>query len=274
MRKKRPFIAINCGAIPSELLESELFGHEKGAFTGADRLRKGYFESADGGTLFLDEIGELPFFAQVKLLRVLQEGEVIRIGSSIPHKIDVRIIAATNRNLLEEIESKNFRADLFYRLAVAILKLPPLRDRSGDMGPLTDHFLEQINRENKDELGYKYKKISSDARNIMLQYSWPGNVRELMNTLQRAVIWSEEDILQAEDIRDAMVPLITKSATDILNHPLGKGFNLPELISNISKHYLCRALAEAGNNKTKAAKLVGLPSYQTLTNWLRKYDLL
>jgi transcriptional regulator with PAS, ATPase and Fis domain len=148
-RKDRPFIAVNCGAIPAELVESELFGHEKGAFTGATQQRTGHFEAADGGTLFLDELGELPGPAQVKLLRTLQEGEVVRLGSSKPTKVDVRIIAATNRTLTEEIASGRFREDLFYRLAVAVLKLPPLRERSGDLGVLIDHLLAQVNREGR-----------------------------------------------------------------------------------------------------------------------------
>ncbi len=178
-RKGKPFIAVNCGAIPSELIESMLFGHEKGAFTGADTQRIGYFESADKGTLFLDEIGELPMPAQVKLLRVLQEKEVTRIGSTKPTSIDVRIIAATNRSLIEEMSAGRFRSDLFYRLAVAILKLPPMRERAGDVALLIDRLLDQINQESVEEPGFKHKKISAAAKNLMLQQEWRGNVREL-----------------------------------------------------------------------------------------------
>ena len=150
-RRDEPFIAVNCGAIPQNLVESELFGHEKGAFTGANAPRKGHFESAHGGTLFLDEIGELPKDMQVRLLRVLQEGEVVRLGASRPISLDVRIVAATNRTLIEEVGEGRFREDLFYRIAVAYLKLPPLRERPGDLGLLIDHLIEQINRESEEQ---------------------------------------------------------------------------------------------------------------------------
>ncbi|HOV88271.1 MAG TPA: sigma-54 dependent transcriptional regulator, partial [Syntrophobacteraceae bacterium] len=182
----KPFVAVNCGAIPLELIESELFGHQKGAFTGADRTRTGHFETANGGTLFLDEIGELPLSAQVKILRTLQEGEIMRVGTSTPIKIDVRVIAATNRSLIEEVAQQRFRADLFYRLAVVILYLPPLRERSGDLTLLIDRLLDQINLESSTEPGYVHKKISAAAKNLLLLHSWPGNVRELLNTLRRA----------------------------------------------------------------------------------------
>ena len=163
-RNQNPFVAVNCGAIPSELIESELFGHEKGAFTGAEKQRIGYFEAANTGTLFLDEIGELPLQAQVKLLRALQEKEVTRLGASKPIPFDVRVIAATNRDLITEIAQGRFRPDLFYRIAVAVLKLPPLKDRAGDVGLLIDRILDQINAESVDEPGYKYKKISAGCK--------------------------------------------------------------------------------------------------------------
>ena len=191
VRKEKPFRVINCGAIPSELLESELFGHEKGSFSGAIKDRAGYFEEADKGTLFLDEIGELPLSAQVKLLRVLQECEVARVGSSRPRKVDVRIIAATNRDLAEEVRKGRFREDLFYRLAVVVLKIPSLRQREGDIGLLVDALLRRVNEECAEEPGYIQKKISAGARNLLLNHPWPGNVRELQNTLRRAAIWSE-----------------------------------------------------------------------------------
>ena len=190
-RKDKPFVAINCGAIPAELVESELFGHEKGAFTGANTARIGHFEAAHTGTIFLDEIGDLPKEMQVKLLRTVQEGEVKRIGATQPRKIDIRIIAATNRNLIDEVASGSFREDLFYRLAVAVIKLPPLREREGDISLLIDHFGDKINRESSNsEPGYEHKKISASARNILIQHSWPGNVRELQNTLTRAAVWA------------------------------------------------------------------------------------
>lgn len=272
-RRDAPFVSVNCGAIPVDLLESELFGHEKGAYTGATQAHRGFFEAAEGGTLFLDEIGELPGPAQVKLLRVLQEGEVVRLGSTKPGKVDVRIIAATNRTLTKEIAAGRFREDLFYRLAVAVLKIPPLRERTGDLGLLIDTLLEQVNREAAAEPGFKYKKISSGARNLLLSHPWPGNVRELLNTLHRAVIWSEGPTITSEDAREALIPENTGGRGDILGRPLGSGLNLPELLKEVARHYLGRAIDEAGGNKTKAAELVGLPSYQTLTNWLQRYGL-
>jgi DNA-binding NtrC family response regulator len=272
-RNKMPFVTVNCSAIPPELIESELFGHEKGAFTGADKQRKGYFEHANEGILFLDEIGELPLSMQVKLLRVLQEKEIIRVGSTRPIKLNIRIIAATNKNLIREVVSERFRPDLFYRIAVAILKLPPLRERSGDISLLIDKLLEQINIESVDEPGYKHKEISAKAKNIMLQHSWPGNVRELINTLRRAAIWSAGTTIGAADIKDALFLPIASNEDELLNRPLGDSLNLPELMGKLARHYLKRALVEAHGNKTKTAELVGLPSYQTLTNWIEKYKV-
>jgi transcriptional regulator with PAS, ATPase and Fis domain len=270
-RKEKPFVAVNCGAIPSELIESELFGHEKGAFTGAEKHRIGYFEAADTGTLFLDEIGELPLAAQVKLLRALQEKEVTRLGASKPISFDVRVIAATNRDLIKEIAQGRFRPDLFYRIAVAVLKLPPLKDRAGDVGLLVDRILDQINEESVNEPGYKYKKISSNVKNLMLQHTWPGNVRELQNTLTRAAIWSSGTTIDLEDIRDAMLPMAPESDDGLLGKPLADGINLFNLMEKLAQHYLKRALAEVNGSKTKAAELLGFSNYQTFTNWLKKY---
>ena len=270
-RRDRPFIAVNCGALPPELVESELFGHEKGAFTGADRARPGYFVAANGGTLFLDEIGELPPAAQVKLLRVLQEGAVVRVGATTPRRVDVRVIAATNRTLTEEVAEGRFREDLFYRLAVAVLQLPPLRDRAGDIGLLADRLLERINAESGNEPGYRKKKMSASARNAMLRHSWPGNVRELSNTLRRAAIWSDGSAITAQNLLDALLPTAGDDGRQILDRPLGNGFSLPQLLSEVAQHYLGRAMEDAADNKTRAAELVGLASYQTLTNWLSKY---
>jgi transcriptional regulator with PAS, ATPase and Fis domain len=272
-RKEKPFVAVNCGAIPGELIESELFGHEKGAFTGATQAKKGYFESADGGTLFLDELGDLPGPAQVKLLRVLQEDEVVRLGATKPLKLDVRIIAATNRTLTDEISAGRFREDLFYRLAVAVLKIPPLRERSGDVGLLIERLLAQVNREAAGEPGFKEKILSAGARNLLISHPWPGNVRELLNTLRRAAIWSEGTTISAEDAREALLPLTPRGSRDLLGRPLGEGLNLPELLKEVARHYLARAMDDARGNKTKAAELVGLPSYQTLTNWLTRYEV-
>jgi DNA-binding NtrC family response regulator len=272
-RRERPFVAVNCGAIPNELIESELFGHEKGAFTDAKQVRQGYFEAADGGTLFLDELGELPAAAQVKLLRAVQEGEVVRLGATKPLKVDVRIVAATNRTLTDEIAAGRFREDLFYRLAVAVLNIPPLRQRTSDLGLLIDHVVDQVNRESAGEPGYKDKKLSAGARNLLFSHAWPGNVRELLNTLRRAAIWSDGVTISAEDARDALLPAVTTIRAEVLGRPLGGGLNLPDLLKEVARHYLGRAIDEARGNKTKAADLVGLPSYQTLTNWLTKYEI-
>ena len=272
-RSDKPFVPVNCGAIPGELMESELFGYEKGAFTGADRQKKGYFEAADGGTLFLDEIGELPAQAQVKLLRAIQEKEITRIGSTKPTPFDTRIIAATHRDLLREIAEGRFREDLFYRIAVAVLKIPPLRDRTGDVGLIIDFLLDQIYTESGEESGLTRKKLSSAAKNLMLQYDWPGNVRELQNTLMRAVLWSTGATIGIDDIREAMIPISHSREDTLLNRSIKEGVNLPELMDKLAQHYLRRALDESNGNKTKAAELVGLPSYQTFSNWMKKYNL-
>jgi len=272
-RSDKPFISVNCGAIPAELMESEMFGYEKGAFTGAERQKIGYFEAADGGTLFLDEIGELPSSAQVKLLRAIQENEITRIGSTKSKSFDTRVIAATHRDLLREIAKNRFREDLFYRIAVAVLKLPPLRDRVGDIGLIINFLIRRINVENEMQPGYVHKKISSGAKNLMLQYDWPGNVRELQNTLLRAALWSSGETIGIDDIREAMIPISRSREEALLNRSLKDGVNLTELMGKIAQHYLKRALDEANGNKTKAARMVGLPNYQTFTNWMQKYKL-
>ena len=272
-RAANSLVTVNCGAIPPELVESEFFGHKKGSFTGAVADRKGHFERANGGTLFLDEIGELPKPIQVKLLRTLQEGEVIPVGSSDPRKIDVRVIAATNRTLIEEVAAGNFREDLFYRLAVAIIKLPPLKERAGDISLLIDRLLEQINL-SSSEIGLRSKKLSAAAKNIMLQHRWPGNVRELVNTLQRAVIWSDDDVVGLEAMREAiLVAPKSASISDVMERPVEDGVQLESLMSQVARHYLKRALEHTHGNKTRAAELLGIGSYQTLTNWIEKYGV-
>jgi len=263
-RKGKPFVAVNCGAIPRELVESQLFGHEKGAFTSAERVHQGFFEQANGGTLFLDEIGELPLEAQVKLLRVLQEKEVVRVGSVKRIELDLRVIAATNRNLVAEVSEGRFREDLFFRLAVAVLQLPPLRERAGDLSLLVDKLLIQIPGK---------KKLSAGARNVLLGHAWPGNVRELQNTLQRMVVWSDGDTISTDEARSSLISIRGPRAAEVLNRQLGNGLDLKQLLSDVAVHYLRRAMAESQGNKSKAADLVGLPSYQTLTNWLEKYEV-
>jgi DNA-binding NtrC family response regulator len=272
-RRDGPFVAVNCGAIPHELIESELFGHEKGAFTGAAQARKGYFESANGGSLFLDEIGELPLQAQVRMLRVLQEGEVVRVGSTTPIPVDARILAATNRTLSAEIASGTFREDLFFRLAVAVLNLPPLRDRQGDVGLLIDELFDSVSLESATITGQERKVLSAGAKNVLINHRWPGNVRELANTIRRLVIWADGTTITAEETRDALLPSAHTEQESSLNRPLGEGLSLPAILEETARHYLARAMEEAGGNKTKAAALIGLPSYQTLTNWLERYEI-
>lgn len=270
--RKGAFKAINCGAIPHELIEAELFGHKKGAFTGAAADRAGMFEAANHGTLFLDELGELPRDAQVKLLRALQEREITRVGSNEPIKVDVRIVAATHRTMLVEVGEGRFREDLFYRLAVAVLKLPPLRARRGDIPVLIDHVLERINTEGAQQ-GFEQKKLSPATKTLLAKHTWPGNVRELENTLMRAVIWSQTDTISVEEMRNALLASPGQRADDILHRPLGDGLNLKELLDHVATHYLKRAMDETQGNKSEAAKLVGLPSYQTLTNWLERHKV-
>jgi transcriptional regulator with PAS, ATPase and Fis domain len=272
-RSSKSFVTVNCGAIPPELVESEFFGHKKGSFTGAIVDRKGHFENANGGTLFLDEIGELPKPVQVKLLRTLQEGEIVPVGSSDPRKIDVRVIAATNRKLIDEVSTGNFREDLFYRLAVAIIKLPPLRERAGDVSLLIENLLVQINL-SSSRIGLKSKVISASAKNLMLQHRWPGNVRELVNTIQRAVIWSDDDSIGLQVMREAILEAPrTKGGNDVMNLPIEDGVQLEPLMSAVARHYLKEALEHTNGNKTRAAELLGLGSYQTLTNWMKRYGI-
>ena len=272
-RNGKPFIAVNCGAIPQELVDAELFGNEKGAFTGAATARAGYFEAANGGTLFLDEIGELPLASQVRLLRVLQEREVTRVGATAPKSIDIRVIAATNRILSEEIRDGRFREDLYYRLAVGVLQLPPLRHREGDLSLLIDSLLAGINEAASGRPGFSNKILDVSARKLLLQHGWPGNVRELHNALVRASIWASGGKITAEDIAESLAVTLAPASETVLGRPLDEPISLPDMLSSVSRHYLQRAMTHTHGNKTEAARLLGLGSYQTLTNWLQKYEV-
>lgn len=272
-RNGKPFVAVNCGAIPQELVDSEMFGHDKGAFTGATTARVGYFESADSGTLFLDEIGELPLASQVRLLRVLQEREITRVGATRAKPIDIRVIAATNRVLPDEVREGRFREDLFHRLAVGVLLLPPLRQREGDLNILIDSMLASINAEAASQPGYKHKELSVSARNLLVQHAWPGNVRELHNTLLRASIWAVGDKITTQDIAESLAVTVAPKAETILGRPLNQAISLPDIIGDVARHYLKRAMAQTHGNKSEASRLLGLGSYQTLSNWLQKYGL-
>lgn len=271
-RQARPFITVNCGAIPKDLIDSELFGHIKGAFTGATNHKTGYFEAANGGTLFLDEFGELPQDAQVRLLRALQSGEISKVGDSKTQTVDVRIVAATNRNLAQDIVEGRFREDLFYRVAIGILTLPPLRERSGDLALLVDHLITSINREASNQPGYINKKISVKAKNIILNHPWPGNIRELHGTLLRASIWSESDTITEFDIREAMISRPANGNKSDLPE-IGAGIDIQKLLDDIKIKYITKALAQVAGNKKKATALLGLPNYQTLSNWMDKLGI-
>ena len=266
-------VSVNCGAISQELVDSELFGHKKGAFTGAEKDKAGYFEVADGGTIFLDEFGELPAETQVRLLRVLNDGTFARVGDTEEKKVDVRVIAATNRDLMAEMVEGNFREDLFYRVAVGVINLPPLREREGDLMLLTDKLLERINSEALVlDSGYKHKKLSAKARNIIKSHGWPGNVRELQASLTRASVWSGGETITEREMREALLERPAK-AGDLLGRTLDNTFDIYELIKDLKKHYIKKALAENGNNKTKSAEKLGLNNYQTLNKWMEDVGL-
>lgn len=268
-RAENPFVAVNCGAIPKELANSELFGHSKGAFTGAVATRKGYFREAEGGTLFLDEVGDLSLDAQVRLLRAIQQKEVTPVGESRPIQVDVRIVAATHRDLMADVAEGRFREDLFHRLAVAILHLPPLRERAGDIDLLTDRFLEDFNADTRGRPEGQEKNISREGRILLNQHPWPGNVRDLYHTLLRASIWSVGTTITPDDISSAMLTA-SNHRDQVLGRVMGKGFDLQALLDEVARHYLQRALTQTGNRKKYAAELLGFANYQTLGNWMAK----
>jgi DNA-binding NtrC family response regulator len=277
-RSKKPFVAINCAAFSRELLESELFGHGKWAFTDAKQARDGAFTVADGGTLFLDEIGECDPAMQAKLLRVLQPPDndpchrvFYRVGESKPSTSNVRIIAATNQDLHAAIAKGEFRDDLYYRLAVINIKLPPLRDRREDIPLLVQRLLAQINENfQRQEPGYRHKSISASAMAFVRKHPWPGNVRQLYNTLVQAAVMTDSDVIDRQDVADAIAEVPGKPAVDPLEQPLGDGFSLPDFLEEIQRHFLIRAMKESGGVKTKAAELLGYKNYQTLAAQLER----
>ena len=268
-RADKPFVPVNCGAIPPDLVDSMLFGHKKGAFTGAASDKPGVFAQADGGTLFLDEFGELDPSVQVRLLRVLQEGAFTPLGASKELCVNVRLITATHRNLMEKVSDGTFREDLFYRIAVGVLHLPPLREREGDLTLLAKRVLKAIGE--KDS-GLKDKKISPEAMNIILRHPWRGNVRELQSSLLRAALWCHTDMIQAEDMRQSLF-LMPERSSGIMTQDISQGIDLKEIVDNVARHYIPLALDAAQGKKTRAAQLLGLNNYQTLSNWMEKLDI-
>ncbi len=263
-RRAHPFVAINCGAIPENLLESELFGHKKGAFTDASSDRRGLFEEATNGTLFLDEIGELPLNLQVKLLRVLQEETIRRLGDPRDIKVDVRIIAATHRDLGAEAKAARFREDLFYRINVLPIAIPPLRARKEDVHLLIDHFITR----NNARLGTRIRGLSSEARKLLLEYAWPGNVRELENTIERAMVLADSEMLEASDLperlREALDPVQVQLATGELS--------IKKTSAAIEEILIRRALTKTKGNRTRAAEILEI-SHRALLYKIKDYKI-
>jgi len=260
-RKKQPFLPLNCGAVPPNLIESELFGHEKGSFTGATQMHRGYFERASKGTLFLDEVTEMPIELQVKLLRVLETGTLVRVGGDEPVAVDVRVIAASNRSPEQAVKDGKFREDLLYRLNVFPIVLPPLRDRNGDIELLAEHFLAQLNREEGAN-----KKFSGQARRRLNTYGWPGNVRELMNIVRRAFILAEESI-ELEGLPVPSSATTGPSAGGAAPDAIRVGMSLAEL----ERHFILATLEQYGGDKRKAAEVLGI-SLKTMYNRINNYS--
>ena len=261
-RKEEPFIVVNCAAIPDTLVESELFGHEKGAFTGADASRQGKFEVANGGTIFLDEIGDMRLESQAKLLRVLQDGVVERVGATQSRQVDVRVIAATNQNLRDKVDEGAFREDLYFRLEVLPIRMPPLRERARDLPLLIAHFREKLGQ----RLGRPAPGFSPDAIAAMRAYAWPGNVRELENTLEQLFILSDSETITASDL-----PAKLQDPA----HGAGGGFSLPPdglVLEDLEYELIRQALDRSGGQIKEAAQLLGI-SYKTMQYRLKKHDI-
>ena len=278
-RRQGPFIAINCGAFSEHLVEAELFGHEAGAFTGAQQARPGWFEAANGGTLFLDEIGDMPLYLQVKLLRVLQEKQVVRLGSRKSIPVDVRLIAATNVELAEAVEARQFRRDLYYRLNVAAVRLPPLRQRKDDILPLAQHFLDAYRRES----GFERVSLSRGAQSALLAHDWPGNIRELENVIHYGLIMSGSGILEVDDLRlpQAVVERNGQTSPDTGDAFDAVGEGLRRLLRSdreaihqtVERLLLVTAFEHCDRNQVRTAKRLGL-SRNIVRAQLKRHGLL
>ena len=258
-RKDKPFIKVHCASLSESLLESELFGHEKGAFTGASSQKKGRFELADGGTIFLDEIGEIDMSTQVKILRVLQEREFERVGGEKTLRVDVRLIAATNRDLASEVKKGNFREDLFYRLNVVHIEVPPLRERKEDIELLTINFLDEFNKED----GRKIEGISPQARRALLNYDWPGNIRELKNCIESSVVLAKGNIIQLEDLPPQVTQKEGEAKSSIT-------INLPTTMEEAEKKIILSTIEYCAGNKSRASELLDI-GRKTLHRKLNEY---
>ncbi len=258
LRREKPFIAVNCASIPATLMESEMFGHERGAFTGADQRRPGVFELAHGGTLFLDEVGEIPVELQAKLLRVLEEGRLRRLGGKVELEVDVRVLCATNRDLKAEIKNQRFREDLFFRLNVFQIALPPLRDRREDIPLLVQYFVDKFNADS----GKRVSGVHPEALEVLKNYDWPGNIRELRNAVERAVILCDVDLIT----REQLPPDMAGKGPERQSFRLTYGLTLDA----VEKEYIVGSLQRNGGNKARTAEILGV-SEKTLYNKLNRY---
>ena len=265
--RRGKFVSINCGALPEHLLESELFGHERGAFTGAIREKKGLFQEAERGSIFLDEIGEMSTAMQIKLLRVLQERTVRRVGGNEEIPVEVRVITATNRDLSDSIQKGSFREDLFYRINVIPIALPPLRQRTEDIPLLTDHFITKY----CNAMSVPTKRISSEAMRALERYSWPGNVRELENVVERMVALEPSDVITTKSLPEVVV-LGTNISSDAFEFP-EDGIDLEKHLQDIGKYFMLKALERANGVQTQAAELLRM-SFRSFRYYAKKYDLI
>lgn len=273
LRSSKPIRIINCGALAENIVDSTLFGHKKGAFTGAEKDHPGLFEQADGGTLFLDEVGELPLSIQVKLLRALQQGEITRLGDTKSIYVDVRIIAATHQDLSSLVSQGRFREDLFYRLAVGIIEMPALRNRIEDIPDIVNQLVDQINQSSSKHPSYKSKQISDKGIKFIGSQSWLGNIRELWSTLNRAFLWSDNTIIDQYDISNSLINRQKYDVAHNITMSMNDKVDIVQLTDEIQKNYVKAALKASGNVKKQATQMLGLKDHQTLSNWMKRLQI-